>query len=110
MNTLGRSLRDLLITFVLAALVIVGLEKWAHSEEASTKPSPLFVAHDSQEKIDLEFRNIFESFQGKEFMMVVGTPTWVDGVRTLILASTGTNKLCWFIDTGTLVCIQGTVQ
>lgn len=59
--------------------------------------SPLYVAHDSQDKVDAEIKNIATSAQDKNFIVFNSTPNLSDLIDgQIVLYSSGTlNQIMW---------------
>ena len=72
---------------------------------------PIYDRHDSQEKIDEEFRNIYLNAQSRKFTFVTSTPTSLDMQEgELIVFSSGVIKLILFDGTTTYQVIFSSIS
>lgn len=51
---------------------------------------PIYTDHDSQPKVDVEIKNLYDQAQGKQFRVVVATPNLMDLKDSeVVIMSTG---------------------
>lgn len=58
--------------------------------------SPVYQAHDNQQKTDGEFVNLYDQAQAEQFRVVTSTPILSDLKDSeVVIFSSGTSKLMW---------------